>query len=194
MAVGTGSDNRAGVLTAALRLFAARGYDAVGIQEIVDAAGVTKPTLYHYFGSKLGLLEALLAEHFAPLDAEIDRAVRYRHDLPRTLTEVARVFFGFALEQPEFYRLQHGLFFAPLESEALKAVTRFHERQLRQVEEMFRAAAADHGNMKGRHHAYAVTFVGTIHAYALLALGGHGKLDDKLLHQAVHQFSHGIYS
>ncbi len=55
-------DNRSTLLKCALDLFAARGYDGVGVQEIVEAAGVTKPTLYHYFGSKQGLLQALLEE------------------------------------------------------------------------------------------------------------------------------------
>jgi len=41
-------------------LFALHGYDAVGIKEIVDKAGVTKPTLYHHFGNKEGLLKAAL--------------------------------------------------------------------------------------------------------------------------------------
>jgi AcrR family transcriptional regulator len=194
MAATAPTDNRSGILGVALQLFAARGYDAVGIQEIVDQAGVTKPTLYHYFGSKLGLLEALLAAHFSPLQDELERAARYRRDLPQTLSEIARAYFAFALARPDFYRLQLGLLFAPLESDGLKAVTRFHERQFRLVEEMFRAAAADHGNMKGRQRAYAVTFIGMIHNYVVLALNGHGRLDDKLLHQAVQQFSHGIYS
>ena len=43
----------------ALQLFYEKGYDAIGVQEIADAAGVTKPTLYHYFGSKYGLLETV---------------------------------------------------------------------------------------------------------------------------------------
>ncbi len=50
-------ENKENLLTCARDLFYARGYDAVGIQEIVDAAGVTKPTMYYYFGSKKGLLE-----------------------------------------------------------------------------------------------------------------------------------------
>ena len=33
--------------------FMPRGYDAVGVQEIAQKAGITKPTLYYYFGSKL---------------------------------------------------------------------------------------------------------------------------------------------
>ena len=50
-------DNRELLLNTALELFHAKGYDAVGVQEIVEKAGVTKPTLYYYFGSKLGLLK-----------------------------------------------------------------------------------------------------------------------------------------
>src|ERR1700709_507875 len=44
------------------RLFASRGYDATSVREIVEASGVTKPTLYYHFGSKQGLAEALLTK------------------------------------------------------------------------------------------------------------------------------------
>ena len=53
-------DNKELIKKSALDLFYARGYDAVGVQEIVNTAGITKPTLYYYFGSKRGLLENLL--------------------------------------------------------------------------------------------------------------------------------------
>ena len=46
-------ENKELIMKCALDLFYAKGYDAVGVQEIVDKAGVTKPTLYYYFGSKL---------------------------------------------------------------------------------------------------------------------------------------------
>ncbi len=44
----------------AAKLFAERGYDATSVREIVEAAGVAKPTLYYYFRSKEGLAQALL--------------------------------------------------------------------------------------------------------------------------------------
>lgn len=40
------------ILDVALDLFAQKGYDGTGVQEIVTKAGVTKGALYHYFTSK----------------------------------------------------------------------------------------------------------------------------------------------
>src|SRR5438874_13323051 len=52
----------------AARLFAARGYDATPVRAIVEAAGVTKPTLYYHYGSKEGLAQALLTEPISRLN------------------------------------------------------------------------------------------------------------------------------
>jgi AcrR family transcriptional regulator len=48
------------VLDAALPLFARDGYDAVSMQVIADAAGVSKPVLYSCFPSKEELFDELL--------------------------------------------------------------------------------------------------------------------------------------
>lgn len=47
------------LMAAATRLFADQGYDRTSVQEIVEAAGVTKGALYHYFGSKDDLLHGI---------------------------------------------------------------------------------------------------------------------------------------
>ncbi|MDQ2588589.1 MULTISPECIES: TetR/AcrR family transcriptional regulator [Saccharothrix] len=47
------------LIDAATRLFAAKGFDRVAVQEIVDLAGVTKGAMYHYFGSKDDLLHEI---------------------------------------------------------------------------------------------------------------------------------------
>ena len=39
-------ENRELIMQCAKTLFYSKGYDAVGVQEIVDRAGITKPTLY----------------------------------------------------------------------------------------------------------------------------------------------------
>lgn len=57
--IGAGS-GRERLLEAAVRLFAAKGYDATSVRDIVRAAGVTAPALYHHFGNKEGLFLAIL--------------------------------------------------------------------------------------------------------------------------------------
>ncbi len=44
----------------AIDLFAARGFDNVGVVEIADAAGVSQPNIHYHFGNKRGLWEAAM--------------------------------------------------------------------------------------------------------------------------------------
>src|SRR3979409_1483286 len=53
---------RGALLAAARRLFAVRGYAAVGTEEIVRAAGVTRGALYHQFRDKEQLFEAVFEQ------------------------------------------------------------------------------------------------------------------------------------
>lgn len=187
-------DNRARILDCALRLFSERGYDAVGIQEIVDCAGVTKPTMYHYFGSKRGLLQMLLKESFGALNTRVSEAAVYQGNLTLTLERVTKTYFEIAMRQPAFYRLQLALWFAPRESDGFQVVSSLNQEQHRILETLFEKAVSDHGNMRGRHQAYAATFLGTINTYAGMGLNGYVALDDGLVHRAVHQYMHGIMS
>ena len=79
-------DNRETILETALDLFYTRGYDAVGVQEIAERSGVTKPTLYYYFKSKYGLLEQLLTSRSEAFAAELREACAYRGDLKNQQT------------------------------------------------------------------------------------------------------------
>jgi len=48
------------ILKSALELFSDKGYEATSVREICEAAGITKPTLYHFYGSKEGVYRALV--------------------------------------------------------------------------------------------------------------------------------------
>lgn len=187
-------DNRSVIVQQALTLFASRGYDAVGVQEICEAAGITKPTLYYYFGSKRGLLEVVLSESFDVLKEQLSVAASYHGDLPLTLQQIAETYFQFASQHPVFYRLQLALWFAPRESEGFQTVTTLNRFQYEMVEQVFLAAVTQHGNTRGRHQAYTLTFLGMLNNYIGLGLNGITELDAALARQAVHQFQHGIYS
>ncbi|MCE1188653.1 MAG: TetR/AcrR family transcriptional regulator [Ignavibacteria bacterium] len=187
-------DNKTHILNCALTLFANKGYDAVGVQEIVDTAGITKPTLYHYFGSKRGLLDALVARESTSLFTAIGSSAVYNGNILMCLRGVASGYFKFALNNKEYYRLQLAMWFSGKNSETLEAIFPSLEQQHRMLEEIFIKASIDHGNMKGRHKLYSATFLGTINTYIGLALNSDLVLDDQLIYKAVHQFMHGIFS
>lgn len=186
-------DNRSKILACALELFASYGYDAVGVQRIVEAAQVTKPTLYHYFGSKRGLLDALLETYYSQLHQAVEKAATYSGDLPLTLNKVAMVYFEFAKQNPVFYQMQLTMWFAPTHSEAFGTVAPLNEKQQSLIETLFIQAAEQHGNLKGRHRRYAATFLGMINTHIALSLNGYLELNQGLGHRAVHQFMHGIF-
>jgi AcrR family transcriptional regulator len=186
--------NRDAILARALELWGERGYDAVGVQEIVEAAGITKPTLYHYFGSKRGLLDALIEERSGGLHDALVPAAGYDGDIVKTLESIVRGYFAFARDNPEFYRLLLAFSFAPPNSDERLAVGSRNAAQYAALERLFEAAARQHGNMRGRHKAYAATFLGMINTYIGLAVNGHASLDDELVYRATHQFMHGIFS
>lgn len=58
----------------ALKAFAEHGYAEVSVDEIVKAAGTTKPMLYYYFGKKQGLYQRIAEEAFQRLRAGYARA------------------------------------------------------------------------------------------------------------------------
>lgn len=69
------SDVRQEILNVGQRIMAAKGYSAVGLNEILATAGVPKGSFYHYFGSKDAFGEALLEDYFANYLAELDEVL-----------------------------------------------------------------------------------------------------------------------
>jgi len=52
---------------AAIKLFSAKGYEATGIRELADAAGLSTSALYHYMGTKQDLLVRIAHDSMARL-------------------------------------------------------------------------------------------------------------------------------
>lgn len=70
------------ILTAAARLFAARGLAGVGLREITAEAGVNLAAVNYHFGSKERLLEALFARRAKPITEERLRLLALCIDAP----------------------------------------------------------------------------------------------------------------
>ncbi|RMF17184.1 MAG: TetR/AcrR family transcriptional regulator [Candidatus Dadabacteria bacterium] len=73
-------DGKASLLEAAEALFADRGYSATSVRDICQAAGVTQPSLYHFFGSKEKLLWTLIEDRFGTYCDELEQTLAEADD------------------------------------------------------------------------------------------------------------------
>jgi AcrR family transcriptional regulator len=92
------------ILETALDLFAAHGYDATSVQAICDAAHITKPTLYHFYGSKEGVYNALYASALERVRASLFAALAASGPLMERLKVVVRDLFADATADPKLWR------------------------------------------------------------------------------------------
>jgi AcrR family transcriptional regulator len=92
------------ILKATQELILAGGVDGVSIRKVSQRCSYSAPTIYHHFGDKQGLIDALLEERFRPLLAAME-AIPRREDPVQHLREMAQAFVSFALENPAHYQL-----------------------------------------------------------------------------------------
>ena len=63
-------DPKIRILDTAEKVFSSRGFDSASVRTIAAGAGVNLPTVYYYFGSKQGLIMAVLHRRCDPLRQE----------------------------------------------------------------------------------------------------------------------------
>ena len=106
------SGTREQLLLAALKSFADRGYAATSVQEIVDAAQVSKPALYYYFKDKADLFQALVDQAHDERFRLMQEAAKRGQTIGEKLEEVVTDIFEFSLQHRELMRLAFATAFA----------------------------------------------------------------------------------
>src|SRR5277367_2216454 len=82
----TGEQARSAILDAAERRLVAGGPGAIRLQEVAADVGVSHPTVLHHFGSREGLVEAVVVRALDSLRAGLLAAVQ---DAPKGRDQVA---------------------------------------------------------------------------------------------------------
>jgi AcrR family transcriptional regulator len=97
------------LLDVALKVFAETGYHPTSMNDIAEAAGVTKPVLYQHFRSKRALYLELLEDVGGRLRDAIDKATREAQSPREQVRSGFRAYFSFvAAQQPAFQLLFGG--------------------------------------------------------------------------------------
>jgi AcrR family transcriptional regulator len=81
--------NRQRIVDAARAHFFSHGFRSVTMDDLAGELGISKKTLYAHFPGKIDLLEAVLADKFAGVEAKLKEVTRaHRHNFPATLHEL----------------------------------------------------------------------------------------------------------
>ncbi|MGZ4128388.1 MAG: TetR/AcrR family transcriptional regulator [Actinomycetota bacterium] len=97
-------ERREQILGVARRLLAERGYDALSMDEVAAAVGVTKPVLYRHFSGKRDLYDAVLDEHLADLIRRLWVALSSSPDPRERLRSGIEAYVRFADEREDGFR------------------------------------------------------------------------------------------
>ena len=89
------------LITAAARLFAARGYYAVTVDDLGEALGISGPALYRHFPSKQALLVAVFDQVIELQREDLKEALSEATDPAGALEAMVRLHVRFAVEQRE---------------------------------------------------------------------------------------------
>jgi TetR/AcrR family transcriptional regulator len=177
-------------------LFSVFGYDNTGVQKIAQVCGVSKPTIYHYFGSKDGILYELFKSNLDDFIEELSKESEYNFDVRSTLENVTECFFRFAQKKPDFCKFFLYSDYAPEESDVNICSFTFRKKIYDIINNIFLRAEQDHGNMKGRNKKYTISFLGTLYTYIIMSFSQNLEieLDKECKSEVVRQFLYGIFS
>lgn len=185
-------DNKEMIAKTALHLFAIRGYEGVGVQEICEAAQITKPTLYHYFKSKRGLLEHIVEVYGNILLSELQTALVYEHDFIKSLTKVLKAEIEFACENKEYFGFHCILLNAPEASEEKEVFSGLKNEIKKMYLEFFQQSCNEFGNMKDKEELFSLLFWNKVVSVAALCARGELTADDQTVYRIIHSTVYGI--
>lgn len=102
-----GRDTRERLIAVAADLIAASPGEDFSLRAVCDAVGVKMPTLYHFFGSKQGLIDAVIDHGFDLYLGEKD-SMEHSGDPIQDIRAGWDAHVAFGLANPGFYTLMYG--------------------------------------------------------------------------------------
>lgn len=187
-------DTRELLIMRGIELFSKSNYEGVSVQEIVSAAGVSKPTLYHYFDSKQHFYEMLYDIVGEPVLEKAKVNTQYQGDLVQNLNQVALDMFKYIdTHDRNYWFLENSLYVSP-NVEQRDVVKRFWMKYVSFFVNLFEEAVVQHGNLAGKEAELAFTFLGGLRMLLLLKKTDLHRCSEDMPYRYVKQFMYGIFS
>lgn len=106
-------DTESRLLDCALTIFAEKGYSATSVRQIIDAAGVTQPTLYYYCDDKADLFQRLVRQKYEESHRHIEAVLQQIEGCEARLRELIQRTFEYCIADPRVPRLMFQTYFGP---------------------------------------------------------------------------------
>jgi len=97
----TSSDTVQTILSEARQLFAERGFDGVSVNEVANAAGVSKANIFHHFGNKQALYLGVLNASLGEFDALTEHLQPQRAPIGERLQHFLQAYTAHLLQHPQ---------------------------------------------------------------------------------------------
>jgi AcrR family transcriptional regulator len=140
----TAEDRRAAILEAALEVFSRRGYHAASIDEIAQAAGISKGLIYEHFPSKRELHVSLLERHVQEIFGRLVRSADTSDPGDVRLRAGVDAFLDWVETHPDAFRL---LFRDALEADVAEVLMRLQAQATGAIAALI-AAEPRQGNLR----------------------------------------------
>lgn len=118
------------LLTAALEIFNTKGYASTSVREVVAAAGVSKPVLYYYFGSKEGIYLELMRGCQATFEEVVSRLAAFQGKSRERVIRFCQGIFDGVAENLSLVRLIYAIYYGPPQGAPLFDYDQFFNRML----------------------------------------------------------------
>ena len=133
---------RTRLLNAAVRVFDRKGYAAASVREVAEMAGVTKPAVYYHFGSKEGLLLAILHQAERQLSHTLEQAALRPGPARERIVALCEDVYALFGQHVPLARVAHAVFLGPPDGAPPFDVTVFEVKFRRTIERMVEAGVA----------------------------------------------------
>ncbi|MBT2305373.1 TetR/AcrR family transcriptional regulator [Variovorax paradoxus] len=168
---------RADVCRVAEVLFARHGVEGVTMRQIATELDCSPTTAYRYFKNKEEILAAVRAAAFNRFCEVIEEATRSSTDARKSARVVGQAYLGFALVNPDAYRMMFDVTQAAVtgNAELTEALARARRSMVAYV-----APLIDKGILRGDRHALGQMLWAAAHGLVMLRLSGIVTDDNEL--------------
>ena len=154
-----------------------KGYDATSVREICEAAGITKPTLYHFYGSKEGVYRAIVEGALERFRADmVARPGRRGRRSASASSRMARAYVDAAVREPDLARFLMALIHNPPHSAPATDFVGFYQGILDELARAVDAAVARGEVAPGPTDVRLLVFMGALgeamHGHLLVGPAG----------------------